>query len=143
MIYTHLKGGLGNQMLQYAAARKVAIDVGTTVCLETDYYNQIRKDAPRRVPELDAFNIDAVFISDSDSRIIKRAKNPFLKVINIFHHPKIITVRENTINSREILNNPRDNLYLVGYWHSESYFSAIRDILYKDFSTLIILKNIK
>ena len=58
MITINLKGGLGNQMFEYATARRLGIKYKKDLVLNTEYFINIPKgDVPRKY-QLDIFNID-------------------------------------------------------------------------------------
>ena len=62
MIVVKLKGGLGNQMFQYAAGRALAVRAGTDLLLDTKIYGQTYN----REYGLDKFRIHAREATDKE-----------------------------------------------------------------------------
>lgn len=125
MITINLKGGLGNQMFQYAAARHLSIKYQTDLVLNTEYFLNIPKgDVPRKY-QLDIFNIDKnIKIKETIKPAIKFIQKIILKLFN----EKILYNFSNILLK---LNLP---VYLNGYFQSEKYFKESRNILLKEFT---------
>lgn len=130
MIVVRLMGGLGNQMFQYAAARRLALRHDTELALDTEYFDRIPLgDTPRRF-ELGHLRIQARFASTVEiAELSGRCSNSWLK-INLYlrrmfcpvrFQPRLINEQPGRFCS-EVLTLP-DNVYLSGYWQSECYFS--------------------
>lgn len=159
-----LRGGLGNQMFQYAAGRALAIKHNTQLVLDiSDYEND-----PQRKYCLDCFKIKAGIASYSDiykvnksiavSNLISKivpfknniAKNFILKLsgIQVYQNryysfdPNAITPPlcfKNIISQRFFHFDhdfffTPDNVYVSGTWISEKYFKHISSIIVEDFS---------
>ena len=132
MIKINLKGGLGNQLFQYALGRHLAIIHKTSLMFDINSFT----DDPLREYRLNAFNI----FGQPD----KASLNP----IRHFFRRKFGAIKENGFEFQpEILKTP-DNSFLDGYWQSEKYFSAIQEIIRSDLTLinpipqdLIPLKN--
>jgi len=124
MIIVKLMGGLGNQMFQYAAGKSLAIRLGTNLKLDISGY---KRDTLRNY-SLDCFVLKADFATDKE--ILKYNKNmigfPFFFKYNTLKEfpapnfvPQFFTIQ--------------GNVFLDGYWQSETYFKNIRKILLADF----------
>jgi hypothetical protein len=135
MIIVYLKGGLGNQLFQYAAGRQLAHIHNTTLKLDTTAYYY---GGPRRY-ELYHFNIqENVAVTEEIRKLTDVTQNKFQK---LFH---ILTHSHDAISSTHIRYNKAlykadffklpDNIYLEGYWLSEKYFSNIKDIIRREFA---------
>jgi hypothetical protein len=134
MIIAQLIGGLGNQMFQYAAARRLAILKQTDLKFDISCFKYYED----REYDLDCFNIIEDFASRQE---VYRLKGPDGKISRkIF---KIITkikpynmrsyIGERQFNfDPEIFKAPED-VYLEGYWQSEKYFKEIEDIIRNEF----------
>ena len=61
MIITYLYGGLGNQMFQYAIARKLSIKHRTELKLNADWFKTEIKGTTVREYELNHFKLNAEF----------------------------------------------------------------------------------
>jgi hypothetical protein len=66
MIIVRLKGGLGNQMFQYAVGRALSVHYGVKLFLDTDWFkgDYAFKSGAERSFMLDKFNIQARIISN-------------------------------------------------------------------------------
>ncbi len=133
MIISRLNGGLGNQMFQYAIARKLALEHKTIVKLDLEDYSNAgvhpfclnNFNAPFKL----AKNLDLAYfgkIPDFGNPLWLRIKRRIFPVSDIFekefnYHP-------------EIFKQTSRNTYINGYWQTEKYFADIRNILLKDFS---------
>ncbi len=118
MIIIQLKGGLGNQMFQYALYREL-IHRGRTVKIddETGFVND-----KLRVPVLDRFGVEyeratrdeIVKMTDSRMDIFSRIRR------------KLTGRKTYRIDEQEGIFDPKilevEDAYLVGYWQSEKYF---------------------
>lgn len=131
MIVINIKGGLGNQLFQYALGRHLALIHNTSLALDVRGF----QFDPLRSFRLNAFNISAEIVSPGQNvfqekilRRLRSPKNPF----NRFFQEKLITIRENGFPfEKEILNSP-DNIFLDGYWQSEKYFQEIASVIRSD-----------
>jgi len=135
MIIIYLKGGLGNQMFQYAAGRHLCEIHKTELKMDISAYDY---DGPLEY-FLGPFNIQENFASPDEIKElteIKRTKFQ-LQLHNLFHkHPKRprTFIRGNySYFNPDILKLP-DNIYLEGYWCSEKYFAGIADIIRREFT---------
>lgn len=127
MIIVNLKGGLGNQMFQYALGRKLAIKQNTNFKLDISGYPK----QTLRQYGLSVFNIKEDIANETE---IKSYKYPYgilsmawrrfsFKILRRFHggwEPEIL--------------NRTGNFYLDGFWQSYKYFDDIADIIRQDFS---------
>lgn len=135
MIIVYLKGGLGNQMFQYAMGRHLAEIHNTELKMDISAYDY---DGPLEY-FLGPFNVQQNFASPEEIESLTMIKqNKFQKWCHgLFHnHPKLprTFIRENhTAFKPRILKLP-DNIYLEGYWPSEKYFIDIADIIRSDFT---------
>jgi Glycosyl transferase family 11 len=124
MIVVRLRGGLGNQLFQYAAGRALAEHHG--VALKLDLYTYTRHKY--RTFELGNFNIDCIEATRQEVHQYT-GSNPIGRFFN---------KRENYLRSPKVFAQPHyhyyedffklpPDLYLSGYWQSEKYFAAHRD----------------
>jgi hypothetical protein len=145
MIIVKLKGGLGNQMFQYAIGRALSIKHNTSLGLDL---NMLLDRSPTIDTtkftfydyNLDVFNIDPKIVSKNEIPLLNRKKFggmigrviEFIKV-RILKNPGL--ERNFTFDPTVALIGP--DTYLDGFWQSEKYFSEVEDIIRKDFT----LKN--
>lgn len=131
MIIVRLRGGLGNQLFQYAAGRALA--TLHQVPLKLDLYTYAQH--PYRKFELHHFNIDATEASRAEVHRFT-GSNPVVRYLN---------KRENYFRCPGVFAQPHyhfyddflllpSNMYLSGYWQSEKYFSGIAGAIRQQFT---------
>lgn len=131
-IIVKLTGGLGNQMFQYAAGRRLAYQHNADLLLDISGFasNNFREY------ELEVFNIHATIASLDVINLVEFSKERLSqKILKKYFKKNIIRhVKEQTINFNDSILTLPDNVYLDGYWQSEKYFQDIRSIIKDDFS---------
>ena len=142
MIVVRLRGGLGNQMFQYAAGRRLAesnhdhlvldltrlLDHATSADVARDYDLDIFEDIHANVTGLSKVVLRARAVAApcrAMSRILTRSK-------------AILGIQARVVESG-LRFDPRvlqwkGSVYLDGYWQSAKYFSGIEAILRNEFS---------
>jgi hypothetical protein len=120
MIIVHLKGGLGNQIFQYATGRSLAIKHGVALKLDTSFLHLEATDYTKREFELNKFNIEAEFASKKEIKAMKR-----LRWRNFFLPTWILEEKKN--NCYSLLQKAGKNCYLDGYFQSEKLFVDISE----------------
>jgi hypothetical protein len=132
VVITRLIGGLGNQLFQYAIGRQLAIL--NDCSLKVDVSGFATYTLHRY--GLNHFRIAAEVATDQELRRFSRIKrNRILRRISTevgpgvfrlggFHH-----IEEQSLAFDERILQIRGSAYLSGYWQSEKYFSAIRELL--------------
>lgn len=136
MFVVWLEGGLGNQMFQYAAARRLAVKHNTKVYLD-DY--MLKRDKLRAYA-LDVFNIKGERLPVVRKCIIRKFKKESSPRIfwkwsgHVFKQKPMQYVYEKDLRFEpEFLDLP-DNVYLHGFRQCERYFADIEDIIRQDFT---------
>jgi hypothetical protein len=136
MIIVKLIGGLGNQMFQYATARRLAEKHSTILKLDISGFEQYKLHRY----SLHCFHIWEYLATYNEIKDICKENNLFRKVgkkilskFNFFayHNQNILTEKFFHFDS-QILDAP-NNVLLDGYWQSEKYFADIKDILRREF----------
>ena len=132
MVIVRLIGGLGNQLFQYAAARRLSHVLQTTLKLDITYFETQRL----RVYSLHPFNIQETFASPEELVEIKGPSRKGLARTSFRLRQKLglryrwTVIREGYIGPLDLrLINASGNVYLDGYWQSEKYFTDIQDII--------------
>ena len=128
MIIVNLKGGLGNQMFQYALAYSLAKKNKTQIAIDLRYLNERKgqKNYVNRDYDLGIFGIPAMEASKSDLLKVGmvfgnyRVRYLLGKVFDLFGL-RVLSERTAAYEDR-VLNKESNYLYLDGYWQSEKYF---------------------
>jgi hypothetical protein len=136
MICVCLKGGLGNQMFQYAAGRRLACLHKVPLKLDLSWFGE---DLPKVTPRsyaLGPFSIHAEQATDKEIALLYEPLTgrirDFLNSLNPFYRKTHIRAR-NFHFDPAILRLP-DNVCIDGYWQSEKYFSNIAPVIRSDFT---------
>ncbi|MCG6558010.1 alpha-1,2-fucosyltransferase [Ruegeria sp. 1NDH52C] len=126
MITTRLHGRLGNQMFQYAAARGLALRLGTQVALDTRLAEARGEGVLTRVFDLDLATPDRLPPLKGDGFLRYSA----WRVLGL--PPRFR--RERGLGYNPAIEGWGDGSYLHGYWQSERYFAHIADRIRADFT---------
>ncbi len=135
MVVSRLIGGIGNQMFQYAAGRRLAYVLGVDLKLDSQWF-RLQK---LRKYDLGCFNSIQDFASKAEilaltfrkRGIIERGARRLLR--------KEAKLSKTHITEKKYFNfDPEilrlsDGVYLDGYWQSEKYFMDIAKIIRKEF----------
>lgn len=131
MIITRLIGGLGNQLFQYAFARRVAHFNRVSLKLDITAFQSY----PTRAYRLNHFNILEDFASPEDVSRLKSpsARNP-RTTWTALSNRVLPYYRRSCIWERSLGFDPNmlkvgGNAYLRGYWGNEKYFMDIEGMI--------------
>lgn len=127
-IISHVVGGLGNQMFQYAIARAMALRTGRQLELDASSF---RKYQLRRYL-LDQFRIAAKPASKWALLPMRLRPKEAGRVLRRIAGWQVIEEREHAYHALDCRESS-PVLYLRGYWQSEKYFLEIADIIRSDF----------
>src|SRR3989442_2095943 len=138
MVIVRLLGGLGNQMFQYAAARRLALAHNVPLKLDISWFAH----AADRTYALHALNIQEAFATPEEvgelrgpskrgiPRLLFRVRRRFKSGYDW------TWIHERTLSRAD----PRvfhagARTYLDGYWQSEKYFSDVADTIRREFTS--------
>src|SRR6056297_581010 len=151
MIVVKLKGGLGNQMFQFATGRSVALFHNTELKIDKGWFKRNRKNDTYRNYSLNIFSYNHKFAKKNEilklktKDIIRRVGSKLLSMENKRYYIK----EKKDVFEKKIFK--LKDAYLDGYWQSYKYFDRIKDTLKRNFKIEInldkknskILKEIK
>lgn len=148
MIFVKLMGGLGNQMFQYAAARRLALQHGTEVVFDPSYFDYCSPEGVPRQYELDHFCVNGRIATPLEvaeksgfcESWLLRLKIMINRVFGTGTKLNLYKEEQNCF-CKEVLSLP-DDVYLSGYWQSERYFSDIAGILREEFRVRTALDGV-
>lgn len=141
MIIVNLKGGLGNQMFQYAAGRALALRNNDKLKLHTFGLDKANLVGDIYRPySLSHFNIKADIATADDMR---RVANPFGIVSKVIRYIKAKFIYNFYVHFVPSVLRKQGDIYLDGFFQSEKYFkdcaSEIReDLQPKDLGNLAL-----
>ena len=130
MIITKIKGGLGNQLFQYAVGRAVSLHHKVPLKLDTTIFETYKLHNGYR---LDQFAIQAETADDNEIINLKGRNN---LLFSAFRKAGLVKRKSYFKEKRSSYFDPsvfRNNcVYLDGYWQNELYFSDIRELLLEE-----------
>ncbi len=132
MIITALKGGLGNQMFQYALGRKLAHTDGTTLKLDIEGLDRANKGGDIYRPfALHSFAIQADIAAPAE---IQRLKYPYGILSKLARRFRFKVLRQMHVGWEPEALAMGEGAYVDGYWQSYKYFEDIREVLLANFT---------
>lgn len=130
MIITKLKGGLGNQMFQYAFGRRMATLNNDVLKLDIEGLKQAGAET-RRDYALGVFAIGAQIAQPEETARIKYPYGTFSKASR-FIRTKVF--RKFYVQYDHKITTRTGDLYLDGFFQDERYFKDIEDMIRKEFA---------
>ena len=128
MIFVDIKGGLGNQLFQYATAKSLAVNKNSNFLMNLDEYS---KEYSKKIDhvefKLNHFNVDCNNKIITENQIYEEYDD-VQKIIEPLSSDNIVKF----IN----LNNYSGNIHLKGYWQDENYFKYNKKIIHQDLKVI-------
>lgn len=132
MIIVNLKGGLGNQMFQYALGRTLALKNNDVLKLDTESLSKAKVIGNIYRPfDLEVFTIEKNIATREEVLALKHPHGIFSKAIIKFKHK---VLRQSNVVFNQKVTKLTGSQYLDGYWQSPLYFENIRPTLLADFT---------
>lgn len=137
MIISHMIGGLGNQMFQYAAGRALSLTRGVPLRLDTQDFEGYTLHNGFELHRI--FDIEAQVASRNETHQVLgwRAFDPLRRKL---FHQRFLRFRgaslfvDSLSNQRYDFADMPDSCYLMGNWQSERYFAQVADTIRTDFA---------
>jgi hypothetical protein len=135
MIIVKVFGGLGNQMFQYAFARRLAYERGVKLKVDLSWF----QTQTMRIYMLDRFNIATEIATPEE--IIRLTKSNWTSISGRIHravqwrlpyYHRLVVEEAYYAFDPEVFKVGR-NALIVGYWQSEKFFLPIHQTIRKEF----------
>ena len=139
MIVVNLKGGLGNQMFQYAAGLSLSLYQNTPLFLDfSQLKNTVETDLyTKRNFELSVFKINVNEVSLNDRSTFKNQEAELFYRMKKRFAPALIRNKvfyEPDLQFHPGVFNLGKSVYLDGYFQSEKYFQHIKERILSEFT---------
>lgn len=125
-IVGQIYGGLGNQLFQFAMARAMALRSQSTLLLDKRYFDAVTSVSYR----LGHFNTEQALTTGRLPPLREHEKLRYRIWRRFKLKPHLL--RENGLRFHPELLQPHTNVWLHGYWQSESYFSDVAETIRED-----------
>ncbi|MDD5056763.1 MAG: alpha-1,2-fucosyltransferase [Sideroxydans sp.] len=137
MVISHILGGIGNQMFQYAAGRALSHSNGQRFLLDLSDFSNYRLHHGFELSRV--FNVNAEIASPATlHEMLGWRANRWSK--RMLRRPQLAWFRgkrfkvEPHFNYWHDFNKLKDDCYLYGYWQSEQYFNQYESLIRQDFT---------
>ena len=136
MVIVNLKGGLGNQMFQYAAARSLTNKNGPVYANHKflEKSNASSDNFTARSYELNIFSELKIKKANSNLLNIFLSETRGYKIIRGLRFGRVQKIIQQENEFIDGWDNIKGSVYLDGYFVSEEYFKNIRNILFEEFA---------
>lgn len=134
-VIARIKGGLGNQLFCYAAARRFAL-VNNAELVIDDVTGFVRDQRYRSTYLLDRFHLKARKATASERfEPFERYRRGMIKAISNlkpFNRRRYLTQEGVDFDPRLLSAKVEGSVYLDGLWQSEGYFKDVEGVIRKD-----------
>ena len=136
MIVVKIRGGVGNQLFQYATGRSVAHKKHTALKLDTSWF----ADQTTRHYALHHYQIETEEASPAeverliggDLRGLRRKLFNFIQRRRLYYRRNVVKEKITRRFDPNIFRTKKD-AYLIGYWQTNKYFKDIESSLRREF----------
>lgn len=135
MIAFQAQGGLGNQLFQYATARRLALQHGCPLVVDLHWFQYPRVEETPRSLELNHYHVIMRCATRREQMRWASMRTRWARFLQPLLPLRVVHEHGFGVNS-EVLSAP-PNSYLVGFWQSEAYFADIRDQLLTELSPVV------
>ena len=140
MIITKIKGGLGNQLFQYATGRAVASYHKLPLKLDLTWFETHKFHNGYR---LDQLAIEADIAIKNEIIDLKGGNNVLfsaLRKAGVVKRKTYFKEKRSSYFDKSVFKN--NFIYLEGYWQNELYFVKIRDLLLRELSPISPMNDV-
>lgn len=130
MIVFQAQGGLGNQLFQYAAARRLALYNQCSLVVDHHWFDHPRAGETQRSLELTRFPVVMRLATPWELLRWTPMRSKWSRYLKPLMPLKLI--REQGYGINHSVLSATSNSYLTGFWQSEAYFADIRQQLLKE-----------
>ena len=139
MIIIKIKGGLGNQLFQYAVGRALALHHRLPLKLDLTIFKTYKLHRYL----LDQFAIQADIATEDEIIKLKGRNNVLfsaLRKAGLVKRKSYLKEKRSSYFDASVFKN--DDVYLDGYWQNELYFSDIREELLRDLTSISSMSDL-
>ncbi len=139
MIIVKIKGGLGNQLFQYALGRAVALHHKLPLKLDLTIFKTYKLHRYL----LDQFAIQADIATENEIINLKGRKNVLfsaLRKAGLIKRKSYFKEKRSSYFDASVFKN--NFVYLDGYWQNELYFLDIRELLLRELSPISSMSDL-
>ncbi len=139
MVIVKIKGGLGNQLFQYALGRAVALHHKLPLKLDLTIFKTYKLHRYL----LDQFAIQADIATENEIIKLKGGNNVFssaLRKAGLAKRKFYFREKRSSYFDASVFKN--NVVYLDGYWQNELYFSNIRELLLPELTSISSMSDV-
>lgn len=127
-VTTRLKGGLGNQLFQYASGKALASQLGSAFYVDASWFLKANSNRQFKLPDI------GITADNNNFSKTRRTTNKLLGQVlpSSFNRSKIFLKEPADFGYHPPSCSATQHIYMDGYWQSEKYFADIRQMLLEE-----------